>query len=153
MYSYNPETGSLLWAVRQKGKGKFGCEAGTVFKTGYRVVRLPDGKRCMAARLCWFMHYGKWPESQIDHINRVKTDNRIANLREATPSQNLANTFSSRNTSGYRGVSRTAEGRWRAFISINNRNKNLGAFETPEEAYAAYCTAALKQFGEYAFAR
>ena len=84
-------------------------------------------------------------------INRQRADNRIANLRPATRSQNQGNTISWRtNTSGYRGVRRTRYGRWKATISKNCCLIHLGTFDTPEEAHAAYCAEAKSFWGEFA---
>jgi hypothetical protein len=89
---------------------------------------------------------------EIDHINRNGLDNRRRNLRICTRSQNLANQgLHSNNTSGLKGVSWCRQTRkWKAQISINHKHKNLGRFEDPEEAHAAYIKAAKKYFGEFA---
>ena len=87
----------------------------------------------------------------VDHINRDPLDNRRANLRPATRTQQLGNTgLRSTNTSGYRGVSRTRSGRWGAWIRMHGRSVNLGTFDTPEQASAAYRIAAREYFGEFA---
>ena len=67
---------------------KYGKEVGYLDKsTGYRYVEI-NGISYYSHRLIWFMHYGTWPKGQIDHINGIKDDNRIENLREATASEN-----------------------------------------------------------------
>jgi hypothetical protein len=94
--------------------------------------------------------YGRWPAEQIDHVNGVKGDNRIANLREATPTQNVANTLARRNNKcGKKGVV-LARGKWQAQIYPNGRQIKLGSFNSAEEAHAAYCSAARIYFGEFA---
>ena len=92
-----------------------------------------------AHRLAWFYVYGSWPNDQIDHINRNKTDNRIANLREVTNKQNQQNASKrSDNTSGHPGVSwYKRDSKWQARIKHNQKDTHLGYFENLEEAIAA----------------
>lgn len=103
--------------------------------------------------LVWALHYQEWPTSEIDHKDNTNTLNdRIENLRLATKNQQNANKRKqSRNTSGYKGVYWfRRDSRWQAKIGVNGRGIHLGYFNTREEAYAAYCQAAIKYFGEYA---
>ena len=74
LFSYNPETGVLLWA-------HLGTEAGYTNSLGYRVVGL-RGTRGFVHRVAWLITTGAWPSGVIDHINGDKADNRIANLRD-----------------------------------------------------------------------
>jgi len=105
-----------------------------------------------AHRLAWFYETGEWPSDEIDHKNRGRDDNWFENLREATRSQNVANTaLRSTNTSGFKGVSfDRSRGRFLSKIKVNYRTINLGRFDAPEEAHAAYLAAAQKHFGEFA---
>jgi hypothetical protein len=96
------------------------------------------------------MQTGSWPRIEIDHKDRNPQNNRWDNLREATRSQNKANT-------GKRAHSRQplkgayARGnRWKAYISIDSRRRYLGSFATAEEAHYAYVTAARVAFGDFA---
>jgi hypothetical protein len=95
---------------------------------------------------------GDWPTAEIDHANGTRDDNRWSNLRSATRSQNLVNARKpSTNTSGLKGVSWDAErGNWRAYLTLNGRNKYLGRFADPAEAHRAYFAAARLHFGEFA---
>ena len=92
------------------------------------------------------------PNIQVDHINGDGLDNRRYNLRACTASENRCNRGKSKNnTSGYKGVCfHKASKRWRAKIRLKNKFTYLGDFHTPEEAYAAYCKAALELHGEFA---
>ena len=92
----------------------------------------------------------RWPEYQIDHIDRDKLNNQIANLREATHSQNMFNKWERhRNTSGIRGVLKRGK-KWRALIGHNGQMFYLGSFNTAAEAQFAYAKAAKERFGEFA---
>jgi hypothetical protein len=144
---YDPETGVFTWRA-SRPRARKGAIAGTKRPDGYWAIAI-DCKLCYAHRLAWLYMTGKWPTADIDHINGNKSDNRIANLRQATRSQNKANTPPPRhNTSGLKGVS--LEGRrWKAQIERDGKKCHLGLFDTPEEAYAAYCKAAREHFGEF----
>ncbi len=161
---YEPETGKLFWLPRPREmftsdrsfntwNVRFaGAEAfATVHRQGYRCGVIA-GEKCLAHRAVWAVHSGRWPENQIDHINGDKTDNRIANLREATHAENLQNSRRpSRNTSGFKGVCfDRSRGKWMARIHADGRDRMLGRFDTPEEAHAAYRAAAEKHHGEFA---
>jgi hypothetical protein len=94
--------------------------------------------------------HGEWP-GDIDHINGVKADNRLCNLREVTKSQNARNVgISWANTSGFKGVSWDKRSRrWQALIRAEGRLKKLGTFATREEAALAYRTASVELHGVY----
>lgn len=141
---YFPETGVFTWKI-SRGLAVVGAEAGTKVSNGYIHICI-DRHVIGAHRLAWLYVHGKWPKSNIDHINRNKVDNRIANLREATTSENGQNTLvNKRNTSGYKGVSwLSCRNRWRALITVNGKKHNLGLFKDPKDAYAAYCAAAQR---------
>lgn len=89
---------------------------------------------------------------QCDHIDRDPFNNTRLNLRVATLSQNQANkSLTSRNTSGYKGVTFEKDrNKWKAVISINNQQYNLGRFFSKEQAARAYNEAALKYYGQFA---
>jgi len=161
---YNPETGVFIWKWRdrkhftsdkewKRGNTRF---ANTVAgsddeKTKYRRIKV-NGNDYMAHRLAWLLHYGAWPEDQIDHINNVRDDNRIENLREATHAQNTRNKSSRKGSSSkYLGVSRhNASNKWQAAIKVDGETYYLGLFTIEENAARAYDRAALKYHGIYA---
>lgn len=146
---YDPETGAFTWKIRRRGRAFAGMRAGSRMQ-GYWALRL-DGVSYKAHRVAWFYVYGQWPKQELDHINRVRGDDRIANLREATRRQNIVNARLSRaNVSGYRGVSwHKVTGKWIAQISDFGKKRHLGLFTTPQEAYAAYVAAAKAIHGEF----
>ena len=146
---YDPATGDLWWKVPGKGR-VLSRPAGNLAPNGYRYVRV-SGKLELAHRLAWLLMKGEWPDDEIDHENTNSADNRWLNLRPADSSKNKCNTrISSRNSTGFKGVSRTENGRWRASIAINGVSKSLGRFDSPEAAHAAYVAAAERLHGEFA---
>jgi hypothetical protein len=147
---YHPESGIFTWLVK-RGKSRAGARAGHQHKlTGYRVIGV-NGKIYPEHRLAWLYMTGNWPINKIDHIDREQTNNIWSNLRAATTQQNAGNCkIRSDNTSGYRGVSwYRNNGKWRAGIKIDGKDKHLGFFNSPEEAFEAYKAKAMEVFGEY----
>jgi hypothetical protein len=156
---YDPETGVFTWLLRPGAGARLertwntryaDKRAGTV-RNGYIAILI--AKRAYKAhRLAWLYVHGSWPTEAIDHINGVRSDNRLVNLRQATRSQNSANSRApSTNTSGIKGVAWDARrNRWTAYIKVAGRPRNLGRFHTAEEATAAYLAAAREHFGEFA---
>lgn len=139
-FNYNPETGKLYWKVSLSSKAPIGSEVGGIDQTtGYVQLRV-NNKRHYARRVVWEMHNGPIPKGmQVDHINHIRYDNRLCNLRLVSCVDNARNKGKSpKNTSGYTGVYYRKDcGKWRACISVNNKTVNLGTFETKEEALAA----------------
>jgi hypothetical protein len=120
---------------------------------GRRYHRIgPKRTRYANYHLVWWIEKGEWPPEQLDHRNCDSLNDRIGNLRLATQGQNLRNMRRSRhNTSGFKGVTwDKSRGNWIAHISIGNRFKNLGRFDTPEAAHAAVITASIAVGGEFA---
>lgn len=141
--SYNPDTGIITGPVTIKSyKGN-----------DYDYVVF-EGRYEQAANVAWLLHHGEWPPKGyiVDHKNRIKKDNRLANLRLATHVQNM------QNKAGYgshaKGVSyrhdRSRQKPFQARIRVNGIRILLGSFETEEEAAEAYRQAALRYHGEFA---
>lgn len=124
-------------------KGYFaGSVLGTLKPRGY-VVAIVDTKLYRVHHLVWMYHHGEFVE-ELDHINRIRNDNRIENLRPCTHSQNLGN--SRPRVHKYKGVHFCKQTKkWRA-----NLNGHLGRFNTIGEAALAYNKAAEVHYGEFA---
>lgn len=148
--AYDPVTGAFTRRVTLGGH-RAGATAGALDERGYCLITI-DRVSYYAHRLAWFYVHGEWPPGDLDHWDTDKSNNRLANLREATRSQNVANQPPPRhNTSGYKGVFWSKwHGRWRAYITVNYRRRHLGTFGTAEAAHAAVCAAARQSFGEFA---
>ena len=122
--------GVLKWKASDCKRIKPGEDAGCKRKNGYIYVNL-DGKIKAAHRIVWEMHHGCIPDDMyIDHINHIRSDNRIENLRLVSRIDNARNSNKSKaNRSGVTGVSWNGQKRrWRAQITIFNRSINLGNF-------------------------
>lgn len=97
------------------------------------------------------MVYNEQPPLVIDHINGIRTDNRIANLRSATDAMNIWNSARrASNRSGYKGVTRRKGGKWQARFQCGDRYYDLGVFDTAEAAHAAYCEVVRQHHGDFA---
>ena len=152
LLDYNPETGLFTWK-KNRGNVRAGSIAGTLHRTGYVHITI-NRKIYKAHRLAYKMYYGSDPVDQVDHIDCDRSNNRIANLRDATPSQNHANTrVRKKNSSGIKGVYMTSNRKkfpWKACIKINKKLTYLGSYKTKEEAALAYDKAAKEHFGDFA---
>ena len=135
---YDPDTGIFTWKVRTARSVKVGDVAGCSNGRDYLQISV-QSRLYKAHRLAWLYMRGEWPTDQIDHINRIRTDNRSSNLREVTNNQNLQNKSKySNNTSGHPGVCWCKQNsKWRATIRHNNKRIHLGYFDDIEDAIAA----------------
>lgn len=151
LLNYDAETGMFSWRVRRSRACKRGWFPGAAKGQGYYVVSI-NNVNYAAHRVAWLHFHGRPPVGQVDHINGNPSDNRIANLREATQQQNSRNRSVHRNTSsGLKGVyAHSKNAAWCAAICVNGKQIYLGSFATKEEAGAAYNRAARAQFGEFA---
>ena len=134
LLEYNPNTGIFIW-LKKVGRCSAGTKAGRKNKGGYDHIQI-NKTDYLSHRLAWLYVYGVWPKDQLDHINGIRVDNRICNLREASNAENGQNRRAyTTNTSGHVGVSFDKKGnKWRAFITINYKMINLGFFKSIEEA-------------------
>lgn len=141
---YAPSTGVFTWQSYRGPMARIGDIAGTLDLHGHRQICVQQ-KSYGAQRLAWFYVYGAWPENDIDHMNRVKDDNRIENLRDIPTALNCQNVVNARSNSKSRllGVHRTRYS-FIAQIAVNGKKLHLGSFKTAEDAHAAYIAAKKK---------
>lgn len=136
---FNYVDGHLIWKekISPRSQYKIGNIAGAIQKQKhgeYRYIKI-GGRRYKAANLVWIYNNGCFPEDILDHINHIKHDDRIENLREATPKENCRNrSISKANTSGVTGVYRN-NGKWVARIGDGEGGRTiLGYFSNFENA-------------------
>lgn len=132
LFSYDADSGLFTW--KKNGAAAFTSKT----SKGYAVGNA-DKVKYYAHRVAWLMVYGEWPSGQIDHINGVRDDNRIKNLRDVAHHDNQRNMKRSvRNKSGVVGVHFNKRlNKWQATIRENGKSKYLGIFETIDDAKLA----------------
>jgi hypothetical protein len=149
---YDPETGHFI-GKKTRGNVPAGSIAGCLGARGYIIITI-NGIRYSAHRLAYKMYHGSDPVDQVDHIDCDKKNNRIANLRDATNTQNQRNVKAFKtNTSGFKGVCANPVSRknpWKAQIGINKKKIHIGSYKTKEEAALAYEKAAKEYHGDFA---
>ena len=163
LIAYCPETGTLTWKARTpdlflgtQQSSEHSCKIWNVKYAGEPALASFDGRGYLhgaifarsvsAHQAAWAIHFGFWPTHGIDHINGIKDDNRIINMRDVPDAENAKNQKRNvRNTSGVTGVSWFARtNRWVAMIKGDGKVRNLGYFKTIEEAAAARKVAEAK---------
>jgi hypothetical protein len=150
LLDYSPDTGLFYWRV-DRGGIKAGSIAGARRESGYITISV-DSRLYRAHQLAWLWMTGRWPAQFVDHKDMQKDNNRWANLREATKSQNQMNTrLQSNNTTGHKGVTWFKQyGKYQVMVWKNRKAHFIGYFETLEEAATARNTAAERIHGEFA---
>ena len=135
-WDYDPDTGVLRW--------KNSKQAGSSCGNGYIYVGYKN-KKYLAHRLIWLLNYEEWP-IQIDHTNRIKTDNRLCNLRNVVPQDNCRNTpIRITNTSKVVGVYwDKINNKWMSYINDNHKKINLGRFNNLFDAVCARKSAEIQ---------
>ena len=162
LVDFDPVTGRLIWKTRQledckspkrcahwneQFAGKKIHERHNAY--GYTSIKIM-GKQILTHRAIWALATNDWPKDVLDHVNGMRDDNRLANLRAATQSQNLCNRGAQSNSiSGFKGVS-PHQGKWCARVARLGKTIRKTGFDSPEEASAAYYSMAKHLHGEFA---
>jgi hypothetical protein len=158
-FDYTPETGELRWRTRPLSdfpdqhqanatNARFaGKQAGTPGAMGHLHVTV-QGTRLLAHRIAWMIAYGEPPASGIDHVDGNPANNALSNLRLADQSKNNHNARKRKSNRLFKGVSRW-NNKFRARLTHNGRELHIGAYDTPEEAHAAYCRVAASLRGDF----
>lgn len=160
--SYDPDTGEFLWKYRPREmfatlnayavwNSRFAGKSAGGSKSRYEQIGI-YGTRYQAHCLAWMYMTGQWPDKEVDHINLDKHDNRFANLRLASRSENARNIRAFRtNTSGVKGVCWNAKSnKWQAAIRLHGQKIHLGLHDSIDDAASAYAKAAECYHGEFA---
>ena len=154
-FRYEPETGKLFWA-ESRPREDFATDKGwrvwTTRFSGKEIVvkdnrgyirfgltiRGEKSRLYRAHRVIWLIIHGEWP-IEIDHINGVRDDNRMHNLRSVDHPENLKNmSMRSNNTSGVVGVHFSVrERKWQAYISVDKKRIEIGNFTSKSDAISA----------------
>jgi hypothetical protein len=151
---YSPDTGIIVWEGKPPSRRvKSGARAGFFGGDGYRQIKV-GYRQYGEHRVAWFLHYGTWPDGEIDHINGDRCDNRIENLRVVEDHQNAANRVrkSTATSRSFKGVCfRPGQPRkpWAAYIVVKGKKTYLGGFATEHEAGDAYRQASIEMHGEH----
>ncbi len=151
--NYNHETGIFTRAVNRSNSSSIGEIAGHFSNEGYNRISVTvkgDSRLLLAHRLAWFIHYGEIPKGVVNHINHIKSDNRIVNLESVNQSQNQWDrVVNKNNTSGYTGVTWCkVNSKWSSRIRHKGERINLGYFRCPKEAYISYLNKAKELRGD-----
>lgn len=138
-FKYNPETGEIF---NTNGKIQINPDKSGYYRCNHKI----NGKweTVKAHRLAWFLYHGETPNI-IDHINGVKSDNRIENLRNTNTKGNNHN----RKAKG--GCYHKRDKLWQASIVVDGKQKYIGSYKTEEEMYQAYLEAKEKYHGPNRF--
>lgn len=141
--AYEPETGRFWHKIHERYVGTLDKQSGYI-RVGMKI----RGRAYyfQAHRIAWFLQTGSWPYN-VDHKNRIKTDNVWSNLRAATHAQNMINRDYPRSVSLPRGVYQSRD-RYRVLLRVNGVQTHLGSFDTVEEAHSAWLVAAEATHGK-----
>jgi hypothetical protein len=135
---YNPTTGLFIWIKKHKPNCVIGSKAGVVNTQGYITISF-KGNQYLAHRLAYWYMNGMLPTHQIDHKNRIRTDNKWNNLRAVTNQINSQNSgLKSNNKTGYSGVHfRKDRKKYQVQIMYKNKRICIGHFKDLSDAVKA----------------
>jgi hypothetical protein len=141
---YFDKNGVLFNKITRGSKSLKDKPVGNLNTTGALQVKV-NSKCYLVHRVIWLLTYGEFPKFDIDHINGIRTDNRIENLRECKSFENAQNrVVHSNNKEKLQGVWLHKKGIWRAEIMVKGKRIHLGLHKSPELAHKAYLEAKIK---------
>ena len=148
LFNYDPETG-YLFNKKPRAGVTVGSRAGSVDSWGHRQIKI-DGKTYQEHRIVWLWWYGALPPCQLHHINKMRADNRVENLKEA-PRDNYDNQqdtlLRKDNISGVKGVCWLARyNKWQVQIQTDNKKKHIGLYTCLLDAVSARFAAERRYF-------
>jgi hypothetical protein len=151
LFHYSPDTGifTRLVAISTTRAGDVAGYTHTI--SGYHRIKI-NNRKFLTHRLVWLYVYGFFPPNEIDHINGVRNDNRLTNLRLATRTENMRNiSKNSKNKTGFKGVSFNEKTKkYSVKITVDGKEVYIGKILTLKGAVNAYRNLALKHYGEFA---
>lgn len=137
LFSYDKKSGFLYRNVDVGTKVKKGAKVGSIGSSGYQQTSI-NGKFYYLHRLIWLMEHGYFPEEDIDHKDKDRSNNSFDNLREATRQCNMRHKDNpTNNTSGVKGVYRHHSQKWCAQLKHNTKCIVLGLYEDFDDAVCA----------------
>jgi hypothetical protein len=150
LLSYDPDTGVLTWQSKPSRGIKVGRQAGTPTSQGYLALQI-NKKKMLVHRAIWFYVHGVWPPEEIDHINHVRDDNRLCNLRLANRLENSHNTQKhEKNLSGHKGVAwHNRNKKWQVQMRFAGKNYYVGQFSDLQDAIQARLQTETKLYADH----
>lgn len=144
LFDYDADTGVIRRTRRAGGKSA-DSPVGKINSHGYLSIMCME-KTILAHRLCWFLHYGEWPEHPIDHIDGDRKNNAISNLRLSSRVENAKNSgISTANKSGVVGVCWVnGTSKWQVQIAADKKKYYLGQYSSLLDAVAVRKSAELR---------
>jgi hypothetical protein len=147
---FNYVDGKLFWKIHKPHSRFVGKEAGFYTGNGYKQVTI-NRKKYLTHRVVWLYHNGYFPDV-VDHINNIKDDNRIENLRSADRSKNQHNRAALKeSSSGYKNVSWCKNAKkWRVSLCLKSKSHHFGLYDDLELADLVATMAREKYHGDFA---
>lgn len=146
---YYPNIGQFVWRKPPKYHPRMKEKIAGSFRYGYRVISI-DGGKYPASRLAFLYMIGRFPMNLVDHIDCNRSNDRWANLREATRLQNARNRSIGKPGKALPMGVRMMNGKYQSRISVMKKMVYLGCFQSENEAHLAYICARNRYFGEFA---
>lgn len=147
---YDPITGIARWKKTVNSRAVSGSAIGNKRTTGY-LKFVFKGKYLLVHRVAWYLENGEWADV-IDHINGIRDDNRIENLRACHPHENALNTRRRKdNKCGVKNVSwHKSAKKYQVQLCVNGKDVHFGYFNTLEEAEVAAKMARIEHHKAFA---